>query len=108
MKNLLAILILCTMSTAVYYTTFPALKHAPPKQKSITEGLLTYFQGLNPKILQLEDEAKLQEYLLPLNYKIDRYVQEHFKINMTDYYEIDDPAILVAGLLLGHYELSTG
>ena len=96
------------MSTAVYSMTFPDLRHAPPDQKSMQEGLLFYFQNLDPRILQIEDEGKLQDYLVPLNYKINRYVQDRFKINMTEYYEIDDPAILVAGLLLGHYELSTG
>src|SRR5919112_2039653 len=87
MKKILAILVLCTIGTSVYSMTFPELKHIPPNRKPNSEGLLSYYQKLDPKALQIEDEGKLREYLLPFNYKINGYVQDRFKLSLTDVFE---------------------
>src|SRR5688500_13034439 len=107
MKKLLALGGLCFMGLSGYSITIPPLESTAIFKSCHRERgmLIELYRTLEPKILLSSDESEIKSYLEPYNPMIINYVKDRYDENLGDYFDLDDPAIFLSGLLIAHFEV---
>ena len=106
MRKLLGMVAFCfVVCNGFANTVYPPLPRLFAIPASIPEGqLLALYQNLEPRILESEDQEEQEKYLISFNPIIVEYVSKYHKVNLTDFFEMDDAMIFLSGFFIGHFE----